>query len=447
MQSNTKNICTFYCHWQEGKFLKREWLEMTENVKIQKQKEYAFVLDLKDNKLAPTNENKAWILIRKEKAILISKYPMVIQLKREIKPEEQDKTEFVCGIDDGSKHVGIAIAWKCKNHNKVIFKGTIEQRQDVKHLMEVRKGYRRYRRNHKRYRKTRFDNRSASTRKCRIAPSILQKRNSTLRVINRLLKYINIREYHLEDVAIDIRALTEGHKLYRWQYEKSNRLDENIRKAVILRDNCKCMQCHKSNCVLEVHHIVSRRTHGSNTLSNLITLCKECHDRTKGKEELFVKDYQNMINGNNIRFDYAQHVMQGKNYLRSELSKLGKLILTTGGDTANKRIDWDVDKSHSNDAIVITDLMVHKKDYNIKDMVIKPMRSKSKSKVEEVCGFKHRDLIKYTKKNGESYIGYITALYPEKKQCNITTLDKQILKRYGIKSLKLIWRFNKIYWF
>ena len=154
-----------------------------------------------------------------------------------------------------------------------------------------------------------------------------------------------------------------------------------------------------------------------------------------------------MINGNNIRFDYAQHVMQGKNYLRSELNKLGKLILTTGGDTANKRIDWEVDKSHSNDAIVITDLMIHKKDYNIKDRVIKPMRRKSKSKVEEVCGFKHRDLIKYTKKNGESYIGYITALYPEKKQCNITTLDEQILKRYGIKSLKLIWRFNKIYWF
>ena len=128
MQSNTKNICTFYCHWQEGKFLKREWLEMTENVKIQKQKEYAFVLDLKYNRLAPTNENKAWILIRKEKAILISKYPMVIQLKREVKTEEQDKIEFVCGIDDGSKHVGIAIASKCKNHNKVIFKGTIEQR-------------------------------------------------------------------------------------------------------------------------------------------------------------------------------------------------------------------------------------------------------------------------------------------------------------------------------
>ena len=28
-----------------------------------------------------------------------------------------------------------------------------------------------------------------------------------------------IEEYHLEDVAIDIRAMTDGHKLYKWQYQ------------------------------------------------------------------------------------------------------------------------------------------------------------------------------------------------------------------------------------
>jgi len=75
------------------------------------------------------------------------------------------------------------------------------------------------------------------------------------------------------------------------------------------------------------------------------------------------------------------------------------------------------------------------------------MRRQSKAKTNDRLGFKHRDLIKYTKKNGETYTGYITALYLEKKQCNITTLENKILKRYGIKSCKLLWRFNKIYWF
>lgn len=162
----------------------------------------------------------------------------------------------------------------------------------------------------------------------------------------------------------------------------------------------------------------------------------------------FADKYYKIIRGKNKRFDYAQHVMQGKNYLRNELTKLDKLILTNGGDTANKRIDWNVVKSHSNDAIVITGLFVRPEQCNIKEWQIKPMRKKygKDKKNDKIEGFKHRDLIKYTKKNGNSYIGYITAMYPKKKQINITTLDGQILKRYGINRCRLIWRFNKIYW-
>ena len=65
------------------------------------------------------------------------------------------------------------------------------------------------------------------------------------------------------------------------------------------------------------------------------------------------------------------------------------------GDTANKRIAWDIEKSHSNDAIVITDLSAKDDDCNIKDWIIKPMRRKSKANIEEVNGFKHKNLIKY----------------------------------------------------
>ena len=408
-------------------------------------KEYCFVLDAKGNKLSPTHINKAGYLIRKQRAILICKYPMIIQLNKVV--TEIDKSGFICGIDDGSLHVGIAIVQKCKTRNKVVFKGTIEQRRDVKHLMEVRRGYRHYHRQHKRYRPKRFNNRSASKRTNRLTPSIKQKRQANIRVLNRLNKYISITEYHLEDVAIDIRTLTDGFKSYSWQYQKSNRLDENIRKAVILRDGCKCMECGKTDCKLEAHHIIPKRLKGSNTVRNLISLCVSCHNKTEGKEEQFIQRYQVLINGKNIRFDYAQHVMQGKKYLQKELLKLGKLILTTGGDTSNKRIDWSIEKSHSNDAIVITDLFINNTDCALKDWCIKPMRKKSKATTDQIHGFRHRDLTKYTKKTGESYIGYITALYPEKKQCNITTLNGQILKRYGIKSLKLMWRFNKIFWF
>ena len=405
---------------------------------------YVFVLDNTGKSLAPTKEIKAWFLIRKKRATLVSKYPMVIQLNKRIPNEDVCKDEIRCGIDDGGIHVGIALVQKCQSKNKVLFKGTIEQRNDVKHLMELRKEYRKYHRYHKRYRQARFNNRSSSTRVNRIAPSIFQKRQATIRVINRLNKWINISNYWLEDVCIDVRAITDGYKPYRWQYQKSNRLDENIRKAVILRDGCKCMECGKSNGSLEVHHIKPRRLNGSNTLGNLITLCEKCHQKTEGREEVFMNKYFALLkSSDNKNLNYASHAMIGKSWLRDQLSNLGTLHLTTGGDTANKRIDWDIEKSHSNDAVCITDLQPDTCD--IKEWMIKPMRRQSKAKTGNVLGIEHRDLVEYTYKNGETHRGYVTALYPGLNALNFQSPTKHC-KKVNAKKCRLLWKYSKIYW-
>ena len=405
---------------------------------------YAFVLDANGEKLAPTKEVKAWYLVRKKRATLISKYPMVIQLNKEVHSEEKCKDEIRCGIDDGGLHVGIALVQKCQSKNKVLFKGTIEQRKDVKRLMEIRRGYRRYHRSHKRHRQARFNNRTSSKRKGRIAPSILQKRQATLRVINQLNKWVTITSYWLEDVSIDIRALTEGYKPYKWQYRESNRLDENIRKAVILRDGCKCMECGKTGCRLEVHHIRPRRQNGSNTLGNLITLCEKCHQKTEGCEDLYSDKYFSMLkSSDNKNLNYAQHTMIGKQWLRNCLSDLGPLYITNGGETANKRIDWSVEKTHSNDAICITNLRPYS--CKVKEWMIKPMRRQSKAKSDNVMGIGHRDLVEYVFKNGEKCRGYVTALYIDRKMLNFQSPTKHC-KKVNANKCKLLWKYSKIYW-
>ena len=265
-----------------------------------------------------------------------------------------------------------------------------------------------------------------------------------MRVINQLNKWINITDYWLEDVSIDIRALTDGYKPYGWQYQKSNRLDENIRKAVILRDGCKCMECGKSNCKLEVHHIKPRRLNGSNTLSNLITLCETCHQKTEGKEEQYMEHYFDILkSSDNKNLDYASHVMIGKTWLREQLSMIGLLYLTSGGDTANKRIDWNIAKSHSNDAICITDLQPDSCD--VKEWTIKPMRRQSKAKTDSVLGIKHRDFVEYTYKNGETHKGYVTALYPELNALNFQSPTKHC-KKVNARKCRLLWKYNKIHW-
>ena len=92
--------------------------------------------------LSPTKKVKGWYMIRKGKAKLLSKYPMTVQLNRVIPADEICKDEVRLGIDDGGSHTGIALVQKCQTKNKVFFKGTIEQRNDVKHLIDIRRSYR-----------------------------------------------------------------------------------------------------------------------------------------------------------------------------------------------------------------------------------------------------------------------------------------------------------------
>ena len=96
-----------------------------------------------------------------------------------------------------------------------------------------------------------------------------------------------------------------------------------------------------------------------------------------------------------------------------------------------------------NDAIVITGLIPNTID--IKEWIIKPMRRKSKAKTNNVLGIKHRDLVSYTYKNGETHIGYVTALYPESNVLNFQSSTKHC-KKVNAKKCNLIWRYNKIYW-
>lgn len=408
--------------------------------------EYSFVLDLAGNRLSPCNKNKAYYLIRNKKAKMLNKFPMVIQLFKIVKEDNNNKTKTYLGIDDGSKHVGLGIIQDCNNKVKPIFKGIIELRDDVSKKMAIRKGYRTYHRYNKRYREKRFNNRKSSKRKGRLAPTIMQKKQSILRVVNKITKWIKIDSIYLENVLIDIRVLTEGRRLYKWQYQKANRLDNNIRIAALMRDNFTCVDCgSKEN--LQEHHIKPRRAKGADSIHNVLTLCKSCHAKTFGREIELMDQYLAIIKGRKLNFSDALHVMQGKKNLQTELKKIAPLYLTTGGDTANHRNDWDIEKTHSNDALVICNVDIKKNNIDIKDWQISPLRKKSKGDAELIVkGFKHRDYVKYTKKNGTEYMGYITALYPSKNQFNMTQTNGEILKRYGLKSLKLLSRPKCIRW-
>ncbi|WP_049936061.1 HNH endonuclease [Haloplanus natans] len=57
-------------------------------------------------------------------------------------------------------------------------------------------------------------------------------------------------------------------------------MNRNKREAVIERDQGQCVNCGASgpDTTLDVHHIVPRGRGGSDRLSNLALLCRQCHD-------------------------------------------------------------------------------------------------------------------------------------------------------------------------
>lgn len=118
-----------------------------------------FVKNKHGENLMPCKQSKARKLLKQNKAKIINYEPFTIQL---IYGSSGYKQDVDIGVDLGAKHIGIAI----QSENKVIAKGEIELRQDVKSLLETRKVYRKSRRQRKtRYRKPRFLNRVSSKKK------------------------------------------------------------------------------------------------------------------------------------------------------------------------------------------------------------------------------------------------------------------------------------------
>ncbi|ACK68136.1 HNH endonuclease [Rippkaea orientalis PCC 8801] len=60
-------------------------------------------------------------------------------------------------------------------------------------------------------------------------------------------------------------------------------IPESVREYVFQRDNYNCQSCgkNKQQVTLNVDHIIPLAKGGSNDISNLQTLCKQCNQKKK----------------------------------------------------------------------------------------------------------------------------------------------------------------------
>lgn len=77
----------------------------------------------------------------------------------------------------------------------------------------------------------------------------------------------------LDDSTFWVKEVPKINKKAYLQSEKWNQL----RKAVLKRDHYCCRKCNASGILLDVHHL-HYRTLGNESLDDLVTLCRPCHD-------------------------------------------------------------------------------------------------------------------------------------------------------------------------
>lgn len=187
-------------------------------------------------------------------------------------------------------------------------------------------------------------NRSASTRKGRLAPSVQWKVDTHIRLINQIKTLLPITKVVLETGTFDM-AKMKNPNITNEQYQKGVQYGfENIKAYVLNRDGYQC-QCKKKGCSdkLHVHHIKFRSKGGSDTPNNLITLCEKHHKALHaGKFELKVKSHKSLKSATTM------------NVIRKRLLEyFPEAIETFGYITKANRYKHSIEKTHSNDAFVI----------------------------------------------------------------------------------------------
>jgi len=300
-----------------------------------------YVLNKRSEPLMPTTPRKARVLLKENKAKVVSRNPFAIQL---LSATGETKQEITLGVDSGSKTIGLSATTK----KEELYTGEIQIRNDIIDLLSTRRQNRRNRRNRLRYRKPRFSNRIKSKKKKWLAPSVQHKVNSHLKTIGYLHRLLPITKIVVEVASFDIQKIKHP-EISGEEYQQGEQLNFwNVREYVLFRDNHICQSCKgkSKDKILNVHHIESRKT-GGNAPDNLITLCETCHkDYHNGKTTLNIK------RGKSFKDAAFMGIMRWAFY--NKLKEIyDNVDLTYGYITKNTRIKNNLPKMHYIDAYCI----------------------------------------------------------------------------------------------
>ena len=305
-----------------------------------------YVLDINGAPLMPTDRHgKVRRLLKFKKAKVIKRTPFTIQLLYETNKYAQPLT---LGIDAGSKHIGLSVS----TANKEVYAGQVEPRQDVSDLLTERRQFRRTRRNRLRYRAPRFNNRVSTKHKGWIAPSIECKIQTHIHVVEKLHQIMPITEIIVEVAEFDTQKILNP-EIQGKEYQEGPLLNNNLRQYVFARDNYTCQWCKgkSKSSILHIHHWNYWRGDHTNKPSSVITLCDVCNDSKNHKKGGFLYGWEPKIT-NNLKDAAFMNISRWAFYNRLK-EIYPNVKLTYGYITKTMRNEYEIEKSHIEDALCI----------------------------------------------------------------------------------------------
>ena len=388
-----------------------------------------YVINCDNQPLMPCSNTIARLLLKQGKARVKCKVPFTIKLLYQTTNYIQDIT---LGVDTGSSKIGSAAV---TDNGNVLYLSEVEIRNDISDKMKQRSNYRRNRRNRKtRYRKARWLNRKNSIKTGRFSPTMISKINSHMKEINYICSILPINNIILETATFDPHALKNPAVLNnKWLYQKGiNYGFANTKAYVLDRDNYTCQHCKgkTKDSKLEVHHIIFRRNGGSDEESNLITLCKTCHDK--------LHDGEIILKGGKVK-GQLRHATQMNSIRRQLLRLLPYAEETFGFVTKEHRQSIGLPKEHCMDAVAIasqgkqikfsTNNIIKKKcvpdgDYQ----QTKGIRSEQRIPTGKIQGFKKFDKVEYLGKEyfikGRMSTGYAVLMDIQGNKIDLKPIPK-----------------------
>lgn len=289
----------------------------------------------------PTTPRKARLLLKEGKARIFRHDPFfAIQLEYGSSGYTQPIEE---GMDSGYQEIGFSARTK----KKELVCGTLVLLRGMSERLTDRRKYRGQKRQHKRYRKPRFNNRRRG--KGWLAPSIRHKYDSHLRLDEHIDSVLPVTNKIIEVASFDIQKI-KNPSISGEVYQQGDQYGfMNLREYIFHRDG---HECQNPNCpnratqkILRVHHIGYWRGDQANRPSNLITLCVQCNDPRNHQKGGFLFGWNPSLKS------FKPETFMST--VRWRLVNALNCDHTYGHVTKQDRMALKLPKTHANDAFVI----------------------------------------------------------------------------------------------